>query len=235
MIKESFPNPQTGALQADSLLGELRREIQKVPCDRSDRRIMELLAQLRHIHHPEAAAVIEAIGTHFQNAEVRRAAKQVLVFRSSSLTRLWDETVEDQVSPVASRAARLSKLAEATLPSDQMVQSIFNDMKGEPIESAMDDRLPAFRFFLNAADLRVRLAAAFAICRVYQTGELSPALLRSLDIIADAAVNGGAAVDVLDTLHCLQTVGGLSAACNAAVLNAQNVANARFIRNNCSQ
>ena len=148
----------------NSALTQLRNELARIPCDRDSRTIIDLLTKVGEANQQECLPVVEAISRHYPDAEVRGAASRVAALYSPSLQRMWDATVADQMSSIEERAARLVAMEQFDLTPLELIQSIFNEMKGEPL-GTNDPRLAILKRWSSNCSARVNSAITFAICK----------------------------------------------------------------------
>ena len=147
---------------------QLRNELSRLPADRDNDHLVKLLVQLGSEQHFEALPILDAVSRHYPSETVRAAAAQAAAAYTSSLQCLWDCTVVDQISTPEQRAQRLARLPELELAPLEFIQTVFNEMKGEPIQASNDPRLPVLRSLLADCTTRLSSAINFSICQSYK-------------------------------------------------------------------
>jgi hypothetical protein len=150
--------------------------------------------------------LLKVIAESHHLLEIRGEAATALRTIGESLEIRWLDTREDQVSNLDARAERLAALTKAT-DHDFCIQSIFNNTKGIPIDSAFDPRAGALKRLLEHSNVSVRMAACWAL---FGQGTFCPLLddftggINALACIAVSSQSPGLTRDAIELLERLR-------------------------------
>jgi hypothetical protein len=161
LLQLSVDEPQR---RAKSLQAALQRELERLPADRSVEYLLRLIDAIRNCPGgSDTTPLLGALAAAHEDESVRALSDEAARYFRSSAKRLWLETAEDQVSTASERAARLTKASEWLTDEGDLIQAIFNQLKGLPLAED-DQRMPALQHFLSPSQsLSLRVAVAFGI------------------------------------------------------------------------
>ncbi len=185
---------------ASILLTALRQELERV--NRNTEFQVRLIKLLALYPHPQGDPALQAILDGHQDALVKDAAKTAR-FHLCSLGRMWEETPSDQLSSQDDRIRRIKQALSDSMCLDQRIQMIFNQIKGAPIDSPDDPRLP-YLYEMLSSKSSMRLAAAVAMAHSYKLQNPCPVGQTAIDVLVDTAINGTNSADTLDALSCIE-------------------------------
>jgi hypothetical protein len=150
--------------RAKTLMVALERELERLPADRSVEYLVRLIEAIKESTGcSDTTPILDALSTAHDDPSVRALSAETARYYRSSAKRIWSETCEDQISTAAERAERLSKAGQWLTDVDDLIQAIFNQLKGLPM-SEDDARMPELQKYLASSQpLRLRVAVAFGI------------------------------------------------------------------------
>lgn len=161
LLQLSSDQPQR---RSKMLMSALERELERLPADRSVEYLMCLIDAIRNSTGcGDTTPILDALAASHEDESVRALSAEAARYYRSSAKRIWNETPEDQVSTAVERAARLAGAAQWLTDEDDLIQAIFNQLKGLPLTED-DVRMAELQKYLAAdQSLRMRVAVAFGI------------------------------------------------------------------------
>lgn len=215
----------------DVVFRALRTEFQRRSGERDERYQTRLLFLLRTLGGPDAVPFLDAIEDAHENPEIRELAKQTSRYVMYSLERIWNATREDQVSMPPNRARRLLEAPDLGLNTSEMVQAIFQEMRGLPVVSSDDPRAAALAEYMHSESVpRIQLAAAFALAMSLQVEEPFVEALTAIDVLTNFAVNCDSPSDINDAMIAIKRVSERAPCMVPAITSSKQRASEEFIR-----
>jgi hypothetical protein len=133
-----------------------------------------------------------------------------------SYTRIWTDTPVDSHATACERADRLElALADATFTEEQLIQVIFNQVKGLKFED-LDPRWDVLHARFEVMEPKVKFATAYAICVNCSVDARHPVFSDAVEIIADTAMNSDDKAKLADALIALRAAQSMHAQLHSA-------------------
>jgi hypothetical protein len=188
-----FP-PSLGFKRSARILHEaLLLEIQRPMPEQSLKYTQLLMDSMASYPHHLALATLNAISLTGVNQSLREMAAAAFHAVAESLEIRWLKTLEDKLATFDSRKERLAELCRMPHDDAYNVQVIFNSLKGFPIKSLDDPRLPAIKTLMSYSMSSVKMANCWSL---FAQGDYSPTVdefVHGLDELTNLAVNSGSA------------------------------------------
>jgi hypothetical protein len=202
-----YGNPEGIAVPHQIVLEALELELRRP----TNLQSVNYLANLCHFiaRHPHTIYVplLLLLSTEHSSLEVRKFINDALRTISESLELRWLSTRRDELADLPSRAIRLQELRTSYGDTSLCIQTIFNNMKGVPIESTADPRAIELKKLLRHQSMSVKIAVCWAL---YGEGSFQPEiddLTGGITALASVAMNSlspGLTRDALELLDRLQ-------------------------------
>ncbi len=215
----------------DIVLRSLDLELQRLPSDRSEYFMSQLIDALYVVDGTASCAVLKAIAVCHSSKQVAALARSAEKFFQYSITRTWQETPVDQISDLGSRAHRLENIP-SHLSETETIQWIFCQMKGLRLETPDARWCPLSGLLSAHVNSRVRFATAVCICAQCSDDATDEFLVPAVVLLADYAVNSSDIAEVADALAVLNSMQKRSLRLAAIVAQAQHTASQKFILEN---
>lgn len=219
-------------LVGELLLRAITTEFSRLRGERDERYQMRLLFLMRLSGGHDAAPLLDAIADAHDNDEIRQLAKQTSRYVVDALERVWNDTREDQVSMAENRGRRLDEASGMNFNEAEIVQCIFSQMKGLPVDGASDPRVPGLAKWMTDAAPKVRLAAAFAMAMSCSVSEMFDDLETSIQILSRFAVSCDKPTDVNDALLAMNRLADQSPVAESSIAMAKEHASREFVFRN---
>lgn len=133
-----------------------------------------------------------------------------------SYTRIWTDTPVDEHATACERADRLElALADCTFTEEQMIQVVFNQLKGLRFED-LDPRWDVLHARFETMEPKLQFATAYAICVNSSMDACHPVFNAAVGIIADTAMNNEDKAKLADALIALRAAQSMHAQLHSA-------------------
>ena len=152
---------------------------------------------IKYAGYRSALPTLESIEKNTADSNLSKEAKEACELLRYSIRLIWEDTPADYTSTLEARSRQLKEyLNDDSLKEDEHIQALFNATKESPAQDQEDPRLMEIESLMDTGSEKLKLAAAFSICRILNPGQsLYKKALMELTSLAMFAGSAGLCIE----------------------------------------
>jgi len=179
---------RTARILHDALLLEIQRALYA----QSSRYYQLLMDSMASYPYHLAPATLKALSLTSCEKSLREMADAAFHAVTESLEIRWVRTISDKLASLESRKERLAALCHGETDQTKVVQVIFSNLKGLPIDQLDDPRLATIKTLMTYAD-SIKMAGCWSVFAQGEYSEEIDKFLQGIAELSELAINSGSA------------------------------------------